>query len=328
MTPLMREAAFIQRNRERWQRLEAVSQGLAAAPADEISALYVTLTDDLSYARTFYPGSNVQDYLNGLAVRVHQHIYRNRRMPRGSFARFWKVDVPLAMAATRPLLLLSFTVFALAVAIGALSAAHDPSFPRLIMGDGYVDMTLENIRKGEPMAVYGSMGESPMFLGITLNNIFVALRAFAAGLLASFGTAVLLLQNGIMVGAFQYFFHEQGVLTESLLTIWVHGTLEIGAIIIAGAGGFALGRGLLFPGTYTRLQSLRHGARLGMRIVIGLVPVFIMAGFLEAFVTRHALRVPPAVDIAIIGLSLSFMLWYFILYPYHVQRTRAPRQVA
>lgn len=321
----MREAAFIQRNQVKWQRLEQVLQGLDGLSGDETSSLYIELNDDLSYARTFYPKSNIPVYLNGLASRLHQHIYRNQRTPRGRFLTFWKDEVPLAMAATRSQLVLSFTVFLVAFLIGGLSAKYDESFVRLILGDGYVDMTLENIRKGEPMAVYGGSGEGVMFLGITINNIRVALLCFAAGLFASFGTGFLLLYNGIMVGAFQYFFHQQGVLRESLLTIWVHGTLEISAIIIAGAAGFAFGNGMLFPRTFTRGESFRQGARTGLKVVIGLVPIFIVAGFLESFVTRHALTIPWYASLAIIVLSFTFVLYYFVILPYHAERR--PRAV-
>ncbi len=321
----MREAAFIQRNQAKWQRLEQVLQGLDGLSGDETSSLYIELNDDLSYARTFYPKSNIPVYLNGLASRLHQHIYRNQRTPRGRFLTFWKDEVPLAMAATRSQLVLSFTVFLVAFLIGGLSAKYDERFVRLILGDGYVDMTLENIRKGEPMAVYGGSSEGVMFLGITINNIRVALLCFAAGLFASFGTGFLLLYNGIMVGAFQYFFYQQGVLRESLLTIWVHGTLEISAIIIAGAAGFALGNGMLFPRTFTRGESFRQGARLGLKVVIGLVPIFIVAGFLESFITRHALTIPWFASLAIIVLSFTFVLYYFVILPYHAERR--PRAV-
>lgn len=321
----MREAAFIQRNQAKWQRLEQVLQGLDGLSGDETSSLYIELNDDLSYARTFYPKSNIPVYLNGLASRLHQHIYRNQRTSSGRFLTFWREEVPLAMAATRKQLALAFTVFALAMLIGAISAEHDESFVRLILGDGYVDLTLENIRKGEPMAVYGGHSEGAMFLGITVNNVRVALLCFAAGLFASFGTGLLLLYNGIMVGAFQYFFHQQGVLRESLLTIWVHGTLEISAIIIAGAAGFALGNGFLFPGTYKRIESFRRGARTGLKVVIGLVPVFIIAGFLESFVTRHALTMPWYISLAIIGLSLTFVVYYFVILPFHAERS--PRAI-
>lgn len=320
----MREAAFIQRNQAKWKRLEQVVHGMDKLSGDEASDLYIQLNDDLSYARTFYPKSKVPDYLNGLAVKLHQHIYRNQRTPRGRFIRFWKEEVPLAVGSARTNLLAAFIIFTVAMAIGAISARHDPTFVRLILGDAYVDMTLENIRKGEPMAVYGGHDGTLMFLGITTNNVRVALLCFAAGLFASFGTGLLLMYNGVMVGAFQYFFHEQGVLRESLLSIWVHGTLEISAIIIAGAAGLTLGNGFLFPGTYTRGESFRRGARIGLKVVMGLVPVFIIAGFLESFVTRHALSIPAWVSLLIIGGSLAWILYYFILLPYHAIRRAGP----
>lgn len=320
----MREAAFIHRNQDKWKRLEKELDRLADLHGDDASALYIQLTDDLNYARTFYPKSNLPQYLNGLAVRLHQHIYRNKKVPRKRFITFWSQEIPLTMAEVRKPLLLSFAVFVVAMAIGALSAHHDPTFPRLIMGDAYVDQTLDNIAAGEPMAIYGSHDQGSMFLGITFNNIRVAFLCFAAGVLAGFGTGMLLLYNGIMVGAFQYFFHQHGVLRESLLTIWVHGTLEISAIIIAGAAGMVLGSGWLFPGTYSRLQSFQGKARLGIKVVVGLVPVFILAGFLEGFVTRHALTLPLPITVSVILASLAFVVWYYIILPFHAEhRARA-----
>lgn len=320
----MREAAFIQRNREKWQRIERSIDRLAALDGDAASALYIELNDDLSYARTFYPRSAVVGYLNGLALRLHHHIYRNKRVPRGRFLTFWAQEVPLAVHAARRSLLLSFAVFAVAVLIGAVSTAHDETFPRLILGDSYVDMTLDNIRNGRPMQVYDEADGGAMFLQITINNIKVALTTFVAGIVLSFGAIWILLSNGIMVGAFQWFFHEQGVLRESVLTIWVHGTLEISAIIIAGGAGLCIGNAWLFPGTYTRGESFRRGARTGLKVVIGLVPVFILAGFLESFVTRHALTLRPWVAITIILGSLAWVVWYFIILPRHAYRRAHP----
>lgn len=316
----MREAAFIQRNQVKWQRLEQVVTGLDKLGGDEASELYIQLNDDLGYAQTFYPKSKITVYLNSLAVRLHQHIYRNQRVPRRRFITFWRYEVPLAIAAARKSLLFSFIVFMLAMAIGAVSAKHDPAFVRLILGDDYVDMTLENIRNGDPMAVYGGMDEGAMFLFITVNNIKVAFYCFLAGIFTSLAPGLLLLFNGIMVGSFQYFFHQEGVLTESLLTIWVHGTLEISSIIIAGGAGFYLGSGMLFPGTYSRGASFRHGAIIGLKVAVGLVPMFIIAGFLESFVTRHALDLRPWVAITIIGASLAWVIYYFIILPYHAER--------
>ncbi|MBK8497676.1 MAG: stage II sporulation protein M [Flavobacteriales bacterium] len=316
----MREAAFIQRNQAKWQRLEQAVTGLDKLSGDEASDLYIQLTDDLGYAQTFYPKSKITTYLNGLAVRLHQHIYRNQRVPRKRFLTFWSHEVPLAIAAARTNLLYSSIVFVVAMAIGAISAKHDPTFIRLIMGDEYVDMTLENIRNGDPMGVYDSMDEGGMFVLITLNNIKVSFFVFIAGMCTTLLPGLLLLVNGIMLGSFQYFLFKEGVLTESLLTIWIHGTIEISSIVVAGAAGFALGNGLLFPGTYSRGASFRHGARIGLKVAVGLVPLFIVAGFLESFVTRHSLEVRPWVAVSVIGLSLVWVIYYFIILPYHAER--------
>jgi uncharacterized membrane protein SpoIIM required for sporulation len=215
--------------------------------------------------------------------------------------------------------LLLFTVFTL---VGALSAAYDDSFVRVVLGDAYVNKTLENIEKGDPMAIYKGTSETPMFLLITINNIYVSLMAYALGATFGLGTVWALFRNGIMLGSFQYFFFQKGVLLPSLLTIWIHGTLEISAIVLAGGAGFVMARGLLFPGTYSRAAAFRQAARDGLKLAIGLVPIFMVAGFLEGFVTRHT-EMPMALSLSIIGASAAFIVWYFILYPRHLARRLA-----
>lgn len=314
----MREAVFVRQNSEKWKGFEATE----AAGADQLARNFITLTDDLSYARTFYPNSETVRYLNGIAARYHMLIYRNKRENKGRFLRFWTRDLPLELSASRRYLFYSFLIFALAFCFGAFSTSRDDTFVRLILGDQYVNMTLENIAEGDPMAVYKSMGQAEMFLMITVNNIRVSFLTFVAGVLFSFGTVYVLLQNGIMLGAFQYFFYEQGLLASSVLTIWIHGTLEISAIIIAGGAGLVMGNSLLFPGTWSRLESFKRGARRGLKIVIGLVPVFITAGFLEGFVTRHT-DMPVWLSIGIITWSAVIVMYYFVIFPNKVRTSFA-----
>ena len=109
-------------------------------------------------------------------------------------------EVPSAMHDARRELVASFIIFVVSALIGVISAAGDPDFVRLILGNSYVDMTLNNIANGEPMAVYNGSSEFPMFLSITQNNIMVSFNCFAMGLLTSFGTGYMLLNNGIMIG--------------------------------------------------------------------------------------------------------------------------------
>lgn len=310
----MREALFIKRNQAKWQ---AIEQEPTKDP-DELTNRFVELTDDLSYARTFYPDSTVTRYLNGLAAQMHRGLMQNKRDDRNRFVSFWTRELPTLFYHAQRLLLVSFVVFLVASGLGWLSQANDPTFVRLILGDEYVNMTLENIKKGDPLGVYGTSDQATMFLQITLNNIGVSFRAFIMGIFASFGTIAMLFYNGVMLGAFQEFFHERGLLLDSVLKIWIHGTLELSAIVIAGCAGLTLGNSLLFPGTFSRLESFKRGAKQGLKIIIGLVPIFVMAGFLESFVTR--LTLPPVVSAGIILVSAGFIIWYFILYPIYLSK--------
>lgn len=317
----MREAVFLRQNEERWRRYETQPP----TGPDELAARFVALTDDLAFAQTFYPNSPTTNYLNALTGKLHQALYKNKSERTGRFRQFWVQELPLVVARHHRTLAITLLLFLLFVAIGALSAAQDNTFVRVVLGDGYVNQTLENIRRGDPMAVYKGEDETPMFLFITVNNIRVALMTFAAGVTAGLGTAYLLFYNGVMLGSFQYFFYQQGVLLPSLLTIWIHGTLEISSIVLAGGAGFVMARGLLFPGTYSRAAAFRQSARDGLKLAVGLVPIFIVAGFLEGFVTRHT-EMPTGLSLSIIGGSATFIIWYFIVYPRQLQRRLLPSE--
>ena len=315
----MRESLFVKRNTDKWQ---AIEQNRSVTDPDELTERFVELTDDLSYARTFYPDSNVTRYLNGLAAQTHRGLMQNRRDDRSRFITFWQYELPLLFRESHRLLAVSAGIFLAACVLGWVLAAHDNTFVRLILGDQYINMTLENIKKGDPLGVYNSSDQATMFVQITLNNIYVAFRTFIFGLFASFGTIAMLFYNGVMLGSFQYFFYERGLLPDSVLKIWIHGTLEISAIVIAGCAGLTVGNSLLFPGTFSRLDSFKRGVKQGLKIAVGLVPIFIVAGFLESFVTR--LTLPPIVSGSIIGVSAAFIVWYFVLYPITLNRKTKP----
>lgn len=310
----MREAAFIKQNKNKWLKFESVLQNNVKLSPDELSGLYLDVTDDLSYSQTFYPESETTSYLNELASIAHQKIYKSKKESTGRFYKFFFKEFPLEFKKYHPQLLLAFSIFLIFSIIGAYSASIDSNFVRLILGDGYVNMTLANIENGDPMAVYKEANQTDMFLGITINNIKVALTAFGYGLLFGLGSIFVAMQNGIMLGSFQYFFYDQGLLWESARTIWIHGTIEISVIIIATCAGLVVGKGMLFPGTYTRLQSFVNGVKAGLKIVISTVPLFIVAGFLEGFVTRYT-EMPDALAIFIIGGSLFLILYYYVIYP-------------
>ncbi|SDQ93593.1 stage II sporulation protein M [Flagellimonas zhangzhouensis] len=318
----MREAAFVKQNKDKWAAFENALNNKGRLHPDKLSDLYIEITDHLSYAKTFYPNSNTQLYLNSLASQAHQKIYKTKRESKNRIVHFWKTEFPLMFSQHHRELLIAFLVFAFFTTVGAFSAANEGDFVRSILGNGYVNMTLENIENGDPMAVYKKQGAFNMFLGITINNIKVAVYAFSFGIFLGIGTLMVLLQNGIMLGSFQYFFYDKGLLWESARTIWIHGTIEVSVIIIAGCAGLVLANGILFPGTYTRLESFKRGVKNGLKIMVSTIPFFIIAGFLEGFVTRHT-EMPDWLAILIITASLSLIVFYYILYPYQIKRKTA-----
>lgn len=277
------------------------------------------LVNDLGYAKTFYPQSKVTQYLNGLASRIYLGIYRNKKEESSRIVRFWKTELPLVIYRYRREILWSFIIFVLFAVIAAFSAAHDETFVRGVLGDNYVDMTEDNIARNDPFGVYKQDSGLHMFIYIVLNNVKVAFNFFIGGFFLGIGTVWLLFLNGAELGAFQYYFFAKGLGWKSVLVIWIHGTLEISAFIVAGAAGLVLSNSILFPGTHKRLHSLRRGVKDGLKMMIGLVPIFTLAALLEGFVTRYS-AMPVWLSLFILLGSLTFMIWYFVIYPVRLHK--------
>ncbi len=314
----MREALFVKQNSEKWKSYES----LRTDNPDELAHRFIDITNDLAYAKTFYPKSQTTAYLNGIASLLHQAIYKNKKEESNRFIRYWKYELPLLFKKYHRQLLYAAIFFILSVSIGAISAKYDDRFLRLILGDAYVNMTNENIAKGDPFGVYKQMGEFEMFFAIATNNVWVSLLMFASGIFLSVGPVFFLLKNGIMLGAFEYYFFSKGLGAQSILVIWIHGTLEILSIIIAGGAGLVLGHGLLFPKTYTRMQAFQNSAKDATKIALGIVPIILLAAFFESYITRHT-SMPVWLSISILAGSLIFMIWYVIIYPIQLfKRTR------
>ena len=311
----MREGLFIRKNIEKWKQY----QYEAAENPDEMANQFTELVNDLGYSKTFYPHSKVTQYLNGLSSRTYLGIYKNKREESSRIWRFWKTELPLTIRRNHRMILYAFILFTSFAILAAFSAAHDETFVRGVLGDGYVEMTEDNIAKGDPFGVYKNENEMNMFFMIVVNNIYVSYRVFVMGILLGLGSVYQMFINGVMVGAFQYYFFGKGLGWESILVIWIHGTLEISSIILSGAAGLILGNSFLFPGTRKRMHSLMKGGKDGMMIMIGITPILIIAALLEGFVTRYS-GMPKAVSISILLVSFLFVVWYFVIYPIRLQK--------
>jgi len=317
----MREGMFIKRNVDKWNSY----QHEQPAGPDETAERFVTLVDDLSYAKTFYPQSRATKWINSIAAGIYQSIYKNKKDKYARFFAFWKYELPYLIKRHHKILLFTFLLFSSFVFIGIFSSIKDETFVRGVLGDGYVDMTEENIRNNDPFGVYKDDNPFSMFVRIAFNNTTLAFLMAISGILLAIPTLYLMWGNGLMVGTFQYMFFSKGLGLKSMMVIWTHGTLEILALIISSAAGFIIAGSILFPGTYSRMQSFKEGIKDAFKIMIVLVPVFITAALLESYVTHlmsnkfdsdgKSYGLPDWVFVAIFALSFLFIVWYFVVYP-------------
>ncbi|MGC6431355.1 MAG: stage II sporulation protein M [Jejuia sp.] len=316
----MREVAFIKQNKEKWLSFETAILNNDLNDPDALASNYIQLVNDLAYAQTYYPKSKVITYLNQLATKAFQKIYKTKRQDTNRILSFWKTEVPLICYQYRKVIYVAFVVFFAFTFIGAISAANDGEFVRSILGDRYVDMTLENIEAGDPVAVYKSGSNWGSFIGITINNLKVGIIAFVLGVFLGIGTLYIMFNNCIMLGSFQYFFYEKKVFWESVRGIWIHGAMEIFAIVIECAAGLILGASILFPATHSRYTSFKLGAKTGIKILISTFPFTFSAGFLEGFITRYSNIMPNWLSVGIILSTLAIISYYYLIYPYKVQK--------
>jgi uncharacterized membrane protein SpoIIM required for sporulation len=326
----MREARFIKKNVDKWNQY----QHKESKDPDEMADRFVTLLDDLSYAKTFYPQSKVTRWINGIAAGIYQSIYQNKKQKYSRVWLFWKYELPLLFRRYHKTFLFTFILFVVFVAIGVVSSSTDPNYTADFFNHkvqpGYYDETIARIQKGDPFGVYKDANPFSMFVHIAYNNISVAFKSVVFGVLFGIGTIFLMWSNGLMLGCFQYLFFSQGLGWQSVMVIWIHGTLEISSIVIASCAGLILGFGWLFPGTYTRRESFLKSAKDAMKICVSLVPFFIVAAFFESYITRlmsntfqkdsHNIGLPVPVSIIILAGSFFLVLWYFVLYPIQLHK--------
>ncbi|MES2616498.1 MAG: stage II sporulation protein M [Bacteroidota bacterium] len=310
----MRESIFVKQNQEKWARFEKELSSPDKNP-DSLRKQLIETTDDLSYARTFYKNRSVRVYLNDLAQKIYINIYKNKRNFRSSLAYFFRDEIPAIAWQNRKTILISFLLLIFSVTIGAFSSAKDEQFARSILSDEYVNYTIENIEKGNPFGIYKETSPFKMFIQIATNNLQVSLIVFIAGILACYGSAVIMVKNGIMLGVFIYFFYSRGLATEFNYTVWLHGTIEILTLVIETTAGMLLGRGLIYPGTLTRYKAFSIYGRKGALLFLSTVPFIIFAAFIESFLTRYT-EMPNIIRGGIILGSLIIMVYYFVIYPW------------
>lgn len=317
----MREDIFIRQNREKWEGYEKKLGITSSLKAEEVSTIYQEVLTDLAFAQSQFPESRIVHYLNGLSKKYHQKVYAPRVFSLRQFVKLVSQDVPGVIVEARRELLLALVLFMGFVVAAVIFSVRDENYCVEILGGRYVDMTLENIANGRPTDVYNNDGEAESFVWILFNNFRVSMRMYASGIIPLVGPLYFIKANGLMVGAFQTLFFLHGAGFVSMTAIWIHGAFEISALVIAAGSAIALGKGWVFPGSYTRIQALKASGLRSVKIFASTLPLTFVAAFFEGFLTRQT-QLPLALKLAVIFGCFGFVVFYYVALPYKIYRNQ------
>jgi uncharacterized membrane protein SpoIIM required for sporulation len=303
---------WIEKRKPYWDKLEALvttaaQRGIGALPhADlrDLASLYRQTAADLSVAREDPSSAALARYLNTLLGRAHNLIYSGDAPARG-LLHFYARVYPTVFRQTLPYTLAAFALFLAGMIGGTAIAWADPGFERVLLGG----QMLDTIERGE-MWTHSIVSIKPLASSaIMTNNLMVSFGAFAGGMLAGVGTVYMMVFNGLLIGVVSLACARASLGVGLWSFVAPHGALELPAIFIAGGAGLLLAKGMLSPGFLTRRESLTQSAALAIRLLLGVIPMLVIAGLIEGFVSPTA--IPPAMKFAI-GASMLVLLGAYL----------------
>ena len=310
---------FLQNNRGPWSQLEHLldlhdSGGLGALSKDQVrdlARLYRKVSADLLLARQLTGQDDTALYLEGLVGRGYPVLYAPKRFKPKTVSTFFSHRWPRLVARERAYFTTSGAVFGLGFMVALTLTLADPvAFDHLIPSEWAASYAE---RSDDPLAKrFGTMSDAQaaeFSSELMTNNIRVTLRCFVLGLTFGVGTLAILFKNGALLGAIAANFSEWGQALEFWAMILPHGVPEIFAIILGGAGGFILADALLRPGRQRRSEALRKRGIEALALVSAAVPLLILAGLIEAFITPLS-GIPPAAKLGFAGcLAVGLFTW-------------------
>jgi len=304
-------ARWLEKRKPYWERLGAMVDkagrrgvsALSAVELRELGLLYRQIAADLASVREDPMSQRWADSLNQLLARAHNLIYMGKRARRAGILEFYRHGFPQVFRQTFPYTLAAFAIFLAAAILGFLACLGDPSFQRFLLGPHMSDtierrqMWTDSILTIKPLASSAIM----------TNNLSVAFTTFAFGIMGGVGTAYLMVLNGLMIGVIGEACWQAGMSLRLWSFIAPHGVLELPSILITGGAGLLVARGLLFPGSLPRRDSLIVYGGKGVRLALGVIPLLVAAGVLEAFFSPSSLPVPTKFACALVGGALLIL---------------------
>ncbi|MBX9688250.1 MAG: stage II sporulation protein M [Candidatus Obscuribacterales bacterium] len=307
-----------------WQKLEDLlkrveTRGLASLTREELQSLgrlYRSAASDLSRARVMGLGHEIIGYLNNLVVKGHNQVYQSPNRRWSDFWHFLWITFPALYRNNIIYVLVSFLLFAVPMVGTWVMIVKDPSCAQLELqrGQPIVSDELWSYMEQNKMWTDAIEGESPASSSfIATNNIKVSLIAYVLGVTFGLGTIYILVTNGIMIGGTFAACQLHGMAARLVAFVAPHGVFELSAIFISGAAGLMIAKGILFPGELRRSDSIKLMAREGSVLFLGTVPLLLIAGTIEGFISPRT-DLSPEYKFAV-SFATFFLLLLYLFYP-------------
>ncbi|MFC0526046.1 stage II sporulation protein M [Pontibacillus salicampi] len=283
----MQYKQFVQNHREEWNQLETLittlhksKQNITADQLEHFQRLYQKVAQHFSYSQTYYPEKETTGYLNDLVAKSHNLLYRDQVSSLKQLRQFFGSSFIQLLAEQWKSIIIAMLLFILGAAGAYISVLQDPMHLYAILPE-----SIATAIDPERIGAEGSVNSPVMSASIMTNNIQVAILAFASGITFGIFTVYLLVYNGIIIGALAALFWQYGNAYDFWAFIVPHGMIELTAIFIAGGAGLMMGYRLLVPGESPRSYQLKTQALRSVKLFLGTIPLFVIAGLIEGYIT-------------------------------------------
>jgi uncharacterized membrane protein SpoIIM required for sporulation len=312
----MNADTFLQQRRPAWERMENLlatlrrsPQSLSAQELEEFGRLYRAATSDLALAQRDFPQAQVTQYLNQLVGGAHAALYRGEPLRRQQLRDLYARRFPQLYRKLLPYTAAAFALFLLAAVAAFFAVWAVPDRIYVVEGPGIAPL-VDQVEQGELWTEIEPEVRSAASSLILTNNIQVMFLTFAGGMTAGLFTAWILLSNGMHLGAIFGLLQSHGLAGGLGEFVVAHGFIELSVIFLAGGCGLYIGDGLLRPGLYSRQAVLRHRARESGLAILACIPLLVLAGLIEGFISPSGLPWPVK---GLVGVGTgSALYWYWL----------------
>lgn len=307
-----------------WRELERLvrqieRRGVRSLSLDDLQQLpilYRAALSSLSVARSIALDRNLLLYLENLALRAYFAVYATRANPINGLRDFFVRDLPQAVRAARWHILIAAAALLVGVAAGFILTVHDEAWfsslmPSELAGGRGPASTAADLRAKELFAPWpGAAAAFGIFANVLFShNTLVGLMCFGLGLAAGVPTLMLTVYQGLSLGAFIALHFNRGLTVECLGWVSIHGTTELGAVILLAAGGLVIADKILFPGRFARLENLAQHGRQAAQMAVGAILMLFVAGILEGGF-RQLVQSTPARFAIGLGMAALWLVYF------------------